>query len=146
MSNVLNYFEQATGNLLNDNKLVLNGSVTVNNIEFDAVKFGNVLDSNKYAIIAANGAIPINGYDLIAGGTGLAGLTLAAPQPGVRCDIILSSLTSGNCIVKTPLGVTFDGTNNTATFNAVNDQLVLVYRTATQWQIVYNNSVTLSVS
>lgn len=144
MSNVLNYFEQPTGTANNDNILVLDGTVEVNGSSFSAQKLANVLNNNDFLVRSTNGALLNNGFNLITGGTGLASLTLAAPQPGVRCDIIVATLSSGNVVVTTASGVTFNGTNNTATFNAANDQLTLVYKSATEWQIVYNNSVTLS--
>lgn len=85
-----------------------------------------------------------NGLTLIAGGTGIADMTLAAPSPGHRAVIRLASITSGSVVVKTPSGVTFDGTNNTATFDAAEDTLKLVYNTSTAWAVESNTSVTLS--
>jgi hypothetical protein len=47
-------------------------------------------------------------------------------------------------VLTTAAGVTFDGTNNTATFNAAGDELVLGYKSATEWEVIENTSVTLS--
>jgi len=143
MSNVLNYFEQPIDADLQDNKLVLNGSVEANGAVVSGEALGNVLASNNVTVISANGAVPISGQNVVVGGAGLAGLTLAAPEPGVLCTIVVRS-TSGNVVVTTASGVTFDGTNNTATFNAAADKLVLGYASATQWVVVENVSVTLS--
>lgn len=107
-------------------------------------KFGQVLVQNDVTVISADGAVPISGIALIAGGTGLAGLTLAAPQPGAQCRIRVASLTSGNVVITTAAGVTFDGTNNTATMNAVADELVLGFKSATEWHVIENISTTLS--
>ena len=107
-------------------------------------KLAQVLASNDVIAVSANGALPISGISIVAGGTGLAGLTLAAPQPGCKARIRVATLTSGNVVVTTAAGVTFNGTNNTATFNAVADELVLGYKTATEWTIIENVSVTLS--
>lgn len=85
-----------------------------------------------------------NGLTIIAGGTGIADMTLAAPKPGHRAVIRVASLSSGSVVVKTPTGVTFDGTNNTATFDAAEDTLKLVANTSTAWAIESNTSVTLS--
>lgn len=85
-----------------------------------------------------------NGLTLIAGGTGIADMTLAAPQPGHRAVIRLASITSGTVVVTTAAGTTLDGTNNTATFNAAEDTLVLVYNTSTAWAVETNVSVSLS--
>lgn len=85
-----------------------------------------------------------NGLTVVTGGTGIADLTLAAPKPGHRAIIRLASISSGTVVVKTPSGVTFDGTNNTATFNAAEDSLTLVANTALAWAVELNVSVSLS--
>lgn len=107
-------------------------------------KLGYVLASNDVTVVSANGALPISGISLIAGGTGLAGLTLAAPAPGCLARIRVATISSGNVVVTTAAGVTFDGTNNTATCNAAADELILAYKSATEWHVVSNTSVTLS--
>lgn len=145
MSNVLNYFEQPKDAALQDNALYLDGTVVINSVSFSAEKMSNVINNNEFLVRSTNGALLNNGFNVVVGGTGLASLTLAAPAPGMKCVINLASISSGSCVVTTASGVTFDGTNNTATFNAANDQLVLVYKSATEWQIVYNNSVSLSL-
>jgi hypothetical protein len=85
-----------------------------------------------------------NGLTIITGGTGIADMTLAAPQPGHRAVIRIATISSGDVVVKTPSGVTFDGTNNTATFNAAEDKISLVYNTSTAWAVESNVSVVLS--
>ena len=86
-----------------------------------------------------------SGVNLIAGGTGIADLTLAAPAPGSRVIIRIASISSGTVVVTTASGVTFDGTNNTATFNAAEDTLELIYKSATEYAIALNQgSVALS--
>jgi hypothetical protein len=87
---------------------------------------------------AGQKAIPINGIAQIAGGTGIADMTIAAPAPGSLVVIRIASITSGTVVVTSAAGVTFDGTNNTATFNAADDALILVYKSATEWSIVLN--------
>lgn len=141
MSNVLNYFEQP--GLDNDNALVLGGTVTFNNVDFNSIKLANVAASNDVAVVSSAQALPITGKNVIVGGTGYA-CTLAAPQPGALCEIIVRSISSGSVVVTTPTGVTFDGTNNTATFNAAADKLILGYASSTSWVVVDNVSVTLS--
>lgn len=110
----------------------------------DAAKLAQVLASNDVTAISANGALPVSGVSLVAGGTGLDGLTLAAPQAGCQARIRVATLTSGNVVITTASGVTFDGTNNTATMNAVGDELVLGYKSATEWAVIENTSTTLS--
>jgi len=101
-------------------------------------KLSNVLAQNDAVIHSGDGAVAISGVALITGGTGIAGLTLAAPTPGARCELRVRSLSSGTVVLTTAAGVTFDGTNNTATFDAANEGLILVYKSATQWEIVVN--------
>lgn len=119
--------------------VMANASVVAN-----AAKLAQVVAANDIAEVSANGALAISGVSLVAGGTGLAGLTLAAPQAGCLCRIRLASITSGTVVVTTAAGVTFDGTNNTATFNAAADELVLGYKSATEWKVIENTSVSLS--
>ena len=107
-------------------------------------KLGYVAISNDVTDVSANGALPISGISKIAGGTGLASLTLAAPAPGCQARIRLVSISSGSVVITTAAGVTFDGTNNTATLNAAADELVLGYASATAWTVIENTSVTLS--
>lgn len=98
---------------------------------------------SRYTVTALDGsagkkACPTNGVSAIAGGTGIADMTLAAPSEGDVATIRINSISSGSVVVTTAAGVTFDGTNNTATFDAVSDTLVLAYKTSTAWQIVQN--------
>ena len=88
------------------------------------------------AVSSSDKACMLDGVNVIAGGTGLADVTLGLPSPGFRCVIRIGSLSSGSVVV-TCTG-TFDGTNNTATFDAANETLVLVYDSATAWAIEAN--------
>lgn len=118
------------------------------NLRFDSLSYlssqiGYALRNQQVTKYSAAGAIAIAGKAVVAGGTGLA-MTLAAPKLGCLCDINVLSITSGDVVVTCPAGVTFDGTNNTATFNAAGDRLVIGFRSATAWEIFLNNSVVLS--
>jgi len=141
-ANVLNYVDQTDG--IGDNKVHINGTVIIDNTSITANKLKNVLITNDITVYDGDGAINISGIALIDGGTGISGLTLAAPAPGVSCKIKIRSITSGDVVVTTDAGVTFDGTNNTATFNAEDDELVMGYESAIKWSIYTNNSVVLS--
>jgi len=90
------------------------------------------------AVSSANKACITNGVNTVAVGTGLADATLGAPYPGHECTIIVKTLTSGDGVVTTADGVTFDGTNNTATFDAVSEALILVYKDEVTWEIKAN--------
>lgn len=137
-----------------DNQLILLGTSIINGVLYTAAQIDAVLSGSGNGTVildqvvtaySANGAIAVAGKAAIAGGTGLAAMTLAAPVQYGLCDINIVSLASGTVIVTCAAGVTFDGTNNTATFNAVNDRLTIGYKSATQWQIFLNNSVVLSL-
>lgn len=104
---------------------------------YDA-KLERVKIQNDATVHAAGGALATSGINLITGGTGIADFTLAAPVPGDRCEIRIDSLSSGDVVVTTAAGVTFDGSNNTATLNAAAEALVLAYKSATEWQVVEN--------
>lgn len=108
-----------------------------------AAHVDNTLASTVVTEYSTNSAIDISGIALITGGTGLSGMTLAAPSPGALCRVILTSLASGSVVVKTPSGVTFDGTNNTATYNATGEML-LGYKTAVEWIVAENTVVVFS--
>ena len=108
-------------------------------------KSNNVDKMNDVTTSDGNYSINVSGITLVEGGTGLSGMTLAAPEDGCRCEIRINSLTSGNVVVTTEPGVTFDGTNNTATFNAIGEALILVKLSGVRWQILENvGSVVLS--
>lgn len=96
------------------------------------------------AVSATNKACITNGLNIVTGGAGLADATLGLPSPGYRCTIRVASVDENKTVVVTCAG-TFDGTNNTATFNAADDSLTLVYNTATAWAVESNvGSVALS--
>ena len=85
-----------------------------------------------------------NGLNLVTGGTGIADVTIAVPPAGHEAIIRIASISSGTVVV-TCTGGTFDGTNNTATFNAAEDSLELVYDDYNKWAIKSNiGSVALS--
>ncbi|MHB1033224.1 MAG: hypothetical protein ACYC35_23945 [Pirellulales bacterium] len=107
-------------------------------------KLAQMAVQNDVISYSAAGAIAVSGVAMCVCGTGLA-MTLAAPQPGCRATIVVDTITSGTLTVTTTAGVTFNGTNNRATFDAALDCLELVYKSATEWEIVRNTgSVALS--
>lgn len=96
-----------------------------------------------FIVTALNGttgkkACVTNGVSAIAGGTGIADMTLAAPLPGDLAIIRIDSLTSGSVVVTCVAGVTVNGTNDKMTFDAVGEAIVLAYKSATEWQVVLN--------
>ena len=79
-----------------------------------------------------------NGLTVITGGTGIAGMTLAAPSPGDVAIIRIDTLTSGSVVVTGGANVKLSGTNIKATFDAANDALVLVYKATNTWEVALN--------
>jgi hypothetical protein len=126
-----------------DNPYNFNGTVNFGAASFQGQQIGNLLSANTITNYSTATAIAISGQAVIAGGTGLA-MTLAAPTLGCVCSIFVLSLSSGAVTVKTPSGVTFDGTNNTATFSTAGLVLKLGYTSATRWNIAYNTGATFS--
>jgi putative copper export protein len=99
-------------------------------------------------ILTATGAITVgsNGIVQLNHATVVIAATLAAPAAGYDL-IIVDNSASGTAAhtVTLPAGVTFDGTNNTATLNAPGEALHLVALSATRWFIMENiGSVALS--
>jgi hypothetical protein len=91
--------------------------------------------------LLASGAITLNsGIVLLNHASTIIAATLDAPTAGDELFIIDSSA-SGTAAhtVTTAAGVTWDGTNNTATLNAPDESLHVVAISATRWQIIVNN-------
>lgn len=97
--------------------------------------------------LTASGAISIkSGLVTLAHATVIIAATLAAPVAGDELFIVNNSA-SGTVAhtVTLPAGVTWDGTNNTATLDAPNEALHVIALTATRWFILENiGSVALS--
>lgn len=90
--------------------------------------------------LTASGAITINsGIVLLNHATVVIASTLNAPAVGDDLYIINNSA-SGTAAhtVTLPAGVTFDGTNNTATLNAPNEALHIIAISPTRWFILEN--------
>ena len=87
-----------------------------------------------------NGLVKLNHISVIIAAT------LDAPVEGDRL-VIVDSSASGTAAhtVTLPSGVTWDGTNNTATLNAAGEALDVIALSATRWFIISNvGSVALS--
>ena len=117
------------GTKVTSNATILNGL---------SAEYANRAVATRTGADAANKICLVNGLTVITGGTGIADMTLAAPTEGARAVIRIGSLSSGNVVVTTAAGVTLNGTNNTATFNAVDEALVLIYKAANTWEVELN--------
>lgn len=88
--------------------------------------------------VSTAGALSTAGISLVTTGAGDLALTLGTPKAGTQVRIKLVVDGGGNAVVTTEAGVTFDGTNNQATFADALDELVLGYKSATEWIIIEN--------
>lgn len=113
---------------------------------------GNISDGTNETrrasqTLTASGAITItNGLVLLNHASTIIAATLAAPTVGDELFIVDSSA-SGTAAhtVTLPSGVTWDGTNNTATLNAPGEALHVIAISTTRWFILENiGSVALS--
>lgn len=98
--------------------------------------------------LTSSGAITVGKHGLVtlAHATVIIAATLAAPAAGY--DLIIVNTSASGTVAHTvtlPAGVTFDGTNNTATLDAPEEALHIVAVSATRWKIMENiGSVALS--
>jgi hypothetical protein len=60
--------------------------------------------------------------------------------------IIAAQATATSHTAKLPAGVTYNGTDNTATLDGAGDVLILLATSATRYLVLYNNSVTFSTT
>lgn len=71
--------------------------------------------------------------------------SLAAPVAGIVKAIICTASGTSVKTVKSPAGVTVDGTNDDLTFNAANEAVILIGCSSTRWGVISNvNAVGLS--
>jgi hypothetical protein len=149
----LNWFENPPAGITpQDNKAHLEGTSIYNTNPYTAAQIDAVLSGsgNGQVILNqvvtsynTNGAIAVGGKAALVGGTGLS-MSLAAPVAYAFADMLLESITSGNLVIKTATGVTFDGTNNTATATVASSQLSVGYSSSTSWLIFKNSGFTFS--
>lgn len=89
--------------------------------------------------LTESGAITINtGIVLLAHGTVVVAATLDAPTAGDWLLIVNSVAGDVNHTVTLPGGVTWDGTNDVATFADTGDALLVFAISATRWFVVAN--------
>lgn len=120
------------------NKVTAN-AVTVKK---DATVDGTIKGEHRHSIreLTASGEITLDsGIVLLNHASTIIAATLDAPTAGDELYIINNSA-SGTAAhtVTTASGVTFDGTNNTATLNAPNEALHIIAISATRWFILEN--------
>jgi hypothetical protein len=101
---------------------------------------GTIVGVDNFTVfeVSTAGALSTKGISLVTTGSGALALTLGAPTIGTQVRIKLVTDGGGNATVTTGTGISFDGTNNTAVFADALDELVLGYKSATQWIIIEN--------
>ncbi len=115
---------------------------------------GNVVEvvaavvGSTTATRAGGTAITNSGVATVSSTSGAKNYTLAAPTAGVSKTIVCTAGSSVNtAVVLCASGVTFDGTNTKATFNAAAETLDLVGVSATLWAVKSNTgSVALATT
>lgn len=127
------------------------GVVTANvtgNVTGNLTETVTAVTGSTTATRAGGTAVVNSGIATLGSTDGQKNYTLAAPTAGVNKTLVCTAGSSANtCVVLCASGVTFDGTNTKATFNAANELLDLVGISTTQWAIKSNmNSVALATT
>lgn len=143
MSYLDRVLENASETLTIPNPAVFSSSVTIGGAAVNQTFVG--LAKLTPQVLTASGAIT-SSFIQLNHATVIIAATLAAPTAGQLAYIVdISASGTAAHTVTLPAGVTFDGTNNTATLNAPDEALYMIARSATRWQIILNvGSVALS--
>lgn len=142
-----NIFRALSGSSIETN--TINETTAASGVTIDGalLKDGRSNLGRQVQALTASGAISIgSGLVTLAHNTVVIAATLAAPVAGDELFIVDASA-SGTAAhtVTLPAGVTWDGTNNTATLNAPGEALHVIATSATRWFILENiGSVGLS--
>jgi hypothetical protein len=81
---------------------------------------------------------------VLNGATEVVALTNMTPKFVGQEAIVINPDSTFDCTVKAGAGVTFDGSNNLATFDTAMDNITLIAASLTRWAIQVNNGVTFS--
>lgn len=143
-----NTFTALSGSTIATDTIAEVTSATGVTIDGALIKDNTTSAGRQSQILTATGAITVGNHGVVQlnHASVIIAATLAAPQAGADLWIVDNSA-SGTAAhtVTLPAGVTFDGTNNTATLNAPGEALYLVALSATRWFIALNiGSVALS--
>lgn len=142
-----NKFTALSGSVIETNTINETTAAAGVTVDGALIKDGRTDAGRVTQALTASGAISINsGLVTLAHNTVVIAATLDAPVAGDDLWIVNASA-SGTAAhtVTLPAGVTFDGTNNTATLNAPDEALHIIALSATRWFIAANiGSVGLS--
>ena len=147
--NVLNYVEQGGARSVVGGSLdvVVGGEIDIESGGALKLAGANITDKLAkligFSVAALDGsagkkACLTNGLTVIAGGEGIADMTIGAPAPGDVAIIRIGTLTSGNVVVTAGTNVKLSGNNVKATFDAAEEALFLVYKAVNTWEVALN--------
>lgn len=136
-----NKFTALSGSVIETN--TINETTAGSGVTADGVllKDGTSNGRRQSQALTATGAITVGRFGVVtlAHATVIIAATLAAPTVGD--DLIIVNTSASGTVAHTvtlPAGVTFDGTNNTATLDAAEESLWIVALSATRWKIMAN--------
>jgi hypothetical protein len=137
---VANIFRALSGSVIETN--TINETTAASGVTIDGalLKDGRSNLGRQVQALTASGAISIkSGLVTLAHATVVIAATLVAPVAGDELFIVNTSA-SGTVAhtVTAGAGVTFDGTNNTATLDAAEEALHIIAVSATRWKIMEN--------
>ncbi len=127
------------GNLIGN----LTGNITGNQTESLSAVAGTTVATRE-----GGAKLPNSGISTISSTGGQKNYTLDAPVAGIHKTIVCTAGSTANkCVVLCSTGVTFDGANTEATFDAAGEFLDLIGLSATQWLVKVNGgSVSLGTT
>ena len=135
-----NIFRALSGSVIETN--TINETTAAAGVTIDGmlVKDGKADAARPVQALTASGAISINnGLVTLAHNTVVIAATLDAPVAGD--ELVIVDASAGGTAAHTvtlPAGVTWDGTNNTATLNAPGEALHVIALSPTRWFILAN--------
>lgn len=135
-----NTFTALSGSSIATNTITETTAASGVTIDGVLVKDGRTNAGRQVQTLTATGAITVvSGAVLLNHASVIIAATLAAPTAGDELFIVDSSATGTAAhTVTLPAGVTFDGTNNTATFDLLGETLHILAISATRWLILEN--------
>ncbi len=142
-----NIFRALSGSVIETNTINETTSASGVTIDGALLKDGRSNLGRQVQELTVSGAISIkSGLVLLNHASVIIAATLAAPVAGDELIIVDNSATGTAAhTVTLPGSVTWDGTTQIATFNALGEALHVVAISATRWYIIDNNgSVALS--
>jgi hypothetical protein len=136
-----NTFTALSGSTIATNTIAETTAASGVTVDGVLLKDGTSNGRRQSQALTASGAITVQRFGMVtlAHGTVVIAATLAAPTAGD--DLVIVNTSASGTVshtVTAAAGVTFDGTNNTATLDAAEEALHIVAVSATRWKIMEN--------